>query len=78
MNPNLSFEAATTHYLQAVGQGALIPNRSLSICKAGTWYLRNVKGALALVTHRGVVMDRIGGSRILGDQSDEVDYAKSV
>jgi hypothetical protein len=63
----LDFNEAAAHYMRAVGDGALIPSRQLSAVKGGSWYLRNCNGSLAIVTSRGVVMDRIGGQR-LGDQ----------
>lgn len=61
---SLSFDSAVSRYQRAVGNGAMQPARAASACIAGTWHLRNVRGALAIVTPHGVVMDRIGGKRL--------------
>lgn len=66
---SLSFEDAANRYLAAVGEGAMLPRRALSNVRAGTWHLRNGRGPLAIVTSRGVVMDRIGGQRLQGAAS---------
>ena len=78
MNMNLSFEAAVSHYQRAVGDGAMLPNRTLSAIRGGTWHLRNVRGPLAIVTPKGTVMDRIGGQRLADEPVTAADLAAEI
>lgn len=78
MNANLSFDDAATLYQRAVGEGAMLPSRTLSNASAGTWHLRNGRGALAIVTPRGTVMDRIGGQRLGTEPVTAADLAAEI
>lgn len=78
MNANLSFNDAATLYQRAVGEGAMLPSRAVSAAIAGTWHLRNGRGPLAIVTSRGVVMDRIGGQRLGTEPVSAVDLASEI
>ena len=56
---------AIQSYLAAAGLEALQPNAKASyVTKNGIVILRNVNGLLAIVTTKGTVMNRIGGTRI--------------
>lgn len=78
MNTNLSFDDAAHLYQTALGEGAMLPSRALSNASAGTWHLRNVRGPLAIVTSRGVVMDRIGGQRLGTEPVTAADLAAEI
>ncbi len=62
---NSTVNKAIDSYLAAVGPQALQPSIKLSyVTKNGIVILRNVEGLLAIVTTKGTIMDRIGGTRI--------------
>ncbi len=56
---------ATARYLAVVGKTATQPNSAMStMTRNGTAILRNVNGTVAVVTSKGKVFDRIGGTRL--------------
>jgi alpha-tubulin suppressor-like RCC1 family protein len=62
-------QAAIKRYLDVVGDGAMMPDESMSTVQHnGTVTLQNVRGFLAIVTSTSKVFDRVGGNRL-----DEVD-----
>lgn len=65
-----SIKKAIARYIEVVGDAALQPSPLFStMASNGTVYLRNVNGLVAVVTSKGLVLDRIGGNRLDEDQS---------
>jgi hypothetical protein len=56
---------AIARYLAVAGVGAIQPSNAMStLTRKGTAILRNVNGTVAVVTSKGQVFDRIGGTRL--------------
>ena len=62
---NSVINKAIQSYLNAAGPGALQPSAERSyVAKNGIVILRNANSMLAIVTTKGTVLDRIGGTRV--------------
>ena len=60
-----TLDKAIARYLAVVGKAATQPNNAMStMTRNGTAILRNVNGTVAVVTSKGQVFDRIGGTRL--------------
>ena len=61
----IEIQQAIKRYFEVFGDHAIQPNCKLStVSRNRTVFLRNVNGTLAIVTSKGLVFERIGGSRL--------------
>jgi hypothetical protein len=70
-----TLDIAIARYQAVVGDGAVQPNRAMSILiRNGTAFLRNVNGGIAVVTSKGQVFEHIGGNRLDTDENNSLHH----